>query len=241
MPVSPDLDRRGLRLVPARPDDRSGAMPRRLWRGARELAAAPGAAVLVLRVFLGATFAYAGLEQLADGRFFDAGAPGSLAEQLRAAVVTSPLHHLLDPALHATFAVALVISLGELAVGLGTLLGLLARPAAAGGMLLSLAFFLTVSFDDRPFYLASSLVFLFAWTPLALAGPGPLSLDARHRAQVAEARAAMELGGARSSVLLQHRAAQFGRRALLARVATVALVGAAGAALAGIVAEIGHR
>jgi thiosulfate dehydrogenase [quinone] large subunit len=74
--------------------------------------------------------------------------------------------------------VALLISFGELAVGLGTFVGLFGRVAATGGMLLSLSFFLTVSFHDSPYYYGADIVFLFAWTPFLLGGSGELSLDA---------------------------------------------------------------
>ena len=45
-------------------------------------------------------------------------------------------------------------------------------------MVLSLLFFFTVSFNTWPYYFGSDIVFVFAWTPLLLAGSGPLSLDA---------------------------------------------------------------
>jgi thiosulfate dehydrogenase [quinone] large subunit len=64
-------------------------------------------------------------------------------------------------------------------VGVGTLLGLRARLAAAGGLALSLMLFLTVSFHSAPYYTGADIVFAFAWTPLLLAGSGSaLSLDA---------------------------------------------------------------
>jgi thiosulfate dehydrogenase [quinone] large subunit len=71
-----------------------------------------------------------------------------------------------------------LIALAELAVGLGTVLGLWARLAAAGGMVLSLLLFLTVSFHSSPYYTGSDIVFFFAWTPLVISGTsGALSLD----------------------------------------------------------------
>jgi thiosulfate dehydrogenase (quinone) large subunit len=138
----------------------------------------PGSALLPLRLFLGVTFCFAALQKISNPDFFRAAAPGSFAAQLHGSILTSPLHHLLDPATHATTLLAWVISIGELAVGLGTLLGCYGQAAAGGGMALSLMFFLTVSINDRPYYYGSDIVFLFAWTPLLLAGPGRLSVDA---------------------------------------------------------------
>src|SRR5947199_24599 len=50
--------------------------------------------------------------------------------------------------------------------------------AAAGGLVLALMLFLTVSFHASPYYTGSDIVFVFAWTPLLLAGAGDvLSVD----------------------------------------------------------------
>lgn len=43
---------------------------------------------------------------------------------------------------------------------------------------MSLMLFLTVSFHSAPYYTGADIVFAFVWTPLLLAGSGPvLSLD----------------------------------------------------------------
>jgi thiosulfate dehydrogenase [quinone] large subunit len=140
---------------------------------------------------LGVTFVFAGLQKLANPNFFSATAPGSFEQQLRGSIITSPLHHLLGAALHAPVLVAVLISLGEIAVGLGTLLGLFGRVAAAGGALLSLSFFLTVSFRDNPYYYGPDIVFLFAWTPFLLGGSGACSLDGIYARRAAQSLAAL--------------------------------------------------
>jgi thiosulfate dehydrogenase (quinone) large subunit len=66
--------------------------------------------------------------------------------------------------------VGLVIAIGEVAIGLGVLAGLLLRVAAGAGMVLSFGLFLTVSFHSSPYFTGSDIVFLFAWTPFVLAG-----------------------------------------------------------------------
>jgi thiosulfate dehydrogenase [quinone] large subunit len=90
----------------------------------------------------------------------------------------------------------LAIAFGELAVGLGVLLGLWTRLAAVGGLLLALSFFLTVSWSTRPYFYGSDIVFLFAWTPLVLAGDGgvlsvlnPIRSQVRHQLGVRPGRA----------------------------------------------------
>ena len=147
------------------------------WARAQLVLSVPGGSLLFLRAFLGATFTYAGLEKLADPNFFRASVPGSFDQQLRGAFATSPLHGLLSLAAHTPVIVALLISFGELAVGIGTLLGLWGRVAAIAGALVSLLFFLSVSFSVHPYYYGSDIVFLFAWTPLIVAGPGVWSFD----------------------------------------------------------------
>ena len=138
-----------------------------------------GWALLPLRAFLGITFCFAGLQKLANPNFFDPNSPSGIQAQLVAANRTSPLHPLLGHLLHLSTPIGVLIALSELAVGLGTVLGLWTRVAAAGGLLLSLTLFLTVSFHSSPYFTGADIVFVFAWTPLILAGAGGvLSLDA---------------------------------------------------------------
>ena len=138
-----------------------------------------GRALLPLRAFLGFTFCFAGLQKLANPRFFDAADPASIQSQLAGAARRSPIHALIAPLGHVAVPLGVLIAFGELAVGVGTLLGLRARLAAAGGLALSLMLFLTVSFHTSPYYTGADIVFAFAWTPLLLAGSGSvLSLDA---------------------------------------------------------------
>lgn len=163
------------RPVPPLPPARSRAL----------LALPPGAAsmlgwaILPLRAFLGATFCFAGLQKLANPNFFDPKSPSGIQAQLLAAERLSPLHSLMGHLLHLATPLGVVIALAELAVGAGALLGLWTRLAALGGTALSLMLFLTVSFHSSPYYTGADIVFLFAWTPLAVGGAGGvLSLDA---------------------------------------------------------------
>ncbi len=66
----------------------------------------------------------------------------------------------------------------QLAGGLGPLLGLWTRAAPAGGVVLPLTLYLTVSFHTSPYYTGADIVFLFAWIPHLQAGSdGVRSLD----------------------------------------------------------------
>ena len=138
--------------------------------------------LLPLRLFLGITFLYAGIQKVTDPQFFNPKATGFIGNQILAFAHGSPIHNiLLHVALpHALFFGA-VIAFGEMAIGIGTLLGFLFRPAAFFGMLLSLLFFLSASWHVYPYFYGADIVFFFAWTPLLLAGPlgsGLPSLDA---------------------------------------------------------------
>lgn len=132
-----------------------------------------------LRLFLGLTFLYAGLQKIVDPQFFQATARGYIGRQIAAFAFGSPLHNFLltVAAPHALLFGALII-LGELAVGLCTLLGLLLRPAALIGLLLNLLFFLSADWRVFPYFYGSDIVFLFCWLTLFLAGPANQILPA---------------------------------------------------------------
>jgi thiosulfate dehydrogenase [quinone] large subunit len=131
-----------------------------------------GWAVLPLRAFLGFTFCFAGLQKLANPGFFSASNPSSIQAQLAGAARRSPIHGLIGPLVHVAIPLGVLIALAELAVGLGTLVGLWTRLAAAGGMIISFSLFLAVSFHSNPYYTGSDIVFVFAWTVLLLGGSG---------------------------------------------------------------------
>lgn len=148
----------------------------------------PGWLLLPLRGFLGVTFVFASLQKLANPTYLDPANHASVVGQMESLRHSSPIGPLLALSLHAPTLVGLLIAFGELAVGLGVLLGLFTRLAAVGGMLLSLTFLLTVSWNTTPYYYGSDIVFFFAWTVIAAFGAADvLSLDGltRKRARVA--------------------------------------------------------
>jgi thiosulfate dehydrogenase [quinone] large subunit len=135
-------------------------------------------ALLPLRIFLGVTFIYAGLDKLTDSAFMSANGPGSVGELMRSVRDSSAIPALVDLSLKNPEGFGYAIAIGELAVGLGTLVGLLARLAAFGGALISLSLWLTVSWQSDPYYYGNDLAYLMAWLPLVLAGASVFSLDA---------------------------------------------------------------
>ena len=189
--------------------------------------------MILLRAFLGVTFTYAALQKLANRFFFNAANPGSIQAQLHAAMITSPIGVLLRPAAHIPVLVGLLIAFGELAVGLGTLVGLYGRLAAAGGVVLSLLLFLTVSFNTTPYFYGSDIVFLFAWTPFVIAGSGAWSLDAVLLKRQAQEVAAAGLKGGSGHAGLD-------RRAAMRKVTAAVTLASFAAVTAGIAAAVGR-
>ena len=136
-------------------------------------------ALLPLRLFLGATFLYAGLQKLANPNFFRAQSPISIQAQLIAASHTSPLHALLIHLISQATPIGIIISFSEVAIGIGVLVGLWTRIAALGGAILSFSLFLTISFHASPYFTGADIVFFFAWLPFIITGGGTkLSADA---------------------------------------------------------------
>jgi thiosulfate dehydrogenase [quinone] large subunit len=132
-----------------------------------------------LRLFLGVTFCYAGVQKLTDPQYFQPAARSSIGALIASFATGSPLHDLLvaiaEP--HAAFFGALV-AYGELAIGLGVLAGLLLRVASLCGLLLNLLFFLSADWHIFPYFYGSDIVFLFCWLTLLIAGPAQQALPA---------------------------------------------------------------
>ena len=190
----------------------------------------PGWVLLPQRVFLGATFTFAGLQKLADPNFFAAKLPTSFQGQLSVFRETSPIGGLLGPVASHAVLFGVFIAIGEVAVGLGTLFGLWTRLAAVGGALLSLSFLLTVSWGTRPYYYGSDIVFLVAWLPLIWVGAaGVLSLDA------ALAGRSARVGGPAEAALNRPAAGRLDRRTV-----ATGLLGLGVLAVAGTDAVVGR-
>src|SRR4051812_15092806 len=138
-----------------------------------------GAALLPLRLFLGVTFVYAGVQKLSDPGYLHPGAPSFIGTQLNGFARGTPGGFLLR-----TFAIphaelaGVAVALLEIAIGLLTVAGLLTRLASAAGLGLNLVLFLTNSWHAYPYFLGSDIVFVFAWLPFVLTGAtGQPALD----------------------------------------------------------------
>jgi thiosulfate dehydrogenase (quinone) large subunit len=139
----------------------------------------PGAALFPLRLFLGLTFVYAGVQKLTDPGFLHPGAPTYIGTQLHAFAAGTPGGFLLR-----TFAIphaqlaGVGVAIAEIVIGLLAVAGLLTRVAALAGLGLNLVLFLTASWHTTPYFLGPDIVFVFAWLPFVLCGAeGQPALD----------------------------------------------------------------
>lgn len=147
-------------------------------------------ALMPLRLFLGGTFVYAGIQKLTDPGFLHAGAPTYIGTQLEGFANGTPGGFILR-----TFAIPIPevagvgVAVTEILIGLLVLFGLYTRFAAAGGMGLNFLLFLTASWNTTPYFLGPDLIFTFAWTPFVIAGAeGQPSLDTLFEARRIKSR-----------------------------------------------------
>jgi thiosulfate dehydrogenase [quinone] large subunit len=132
----------------------------------------PAWILLPMRIFLGLTFIYAGIQKLTDPQFFNPAMPEYIGHQIKFMAQGSPLHDfLMNVALPHAMLFGWMTALGEIAIGLATYAGFLFRPAAFFGMMLSLTFFLTASWNTYPYFYGSDIVFVFCWVTMILSGP----------------------------------------------------------------------
>ena len=106
---------------------------------------------------------YAGIQKFADPGYLRRGAPTFIGTQLRAFAHGSPVGFLLNGAAAVPVATGVVVAVGEIAIGAGTLLGI--APLAFGylGLTVNLVLFLTATWHVHPFFLGSDSIYAVAW------------------------------------------------------------------------------
>ena len=139
----------------------------------------PATALLPLRLFLGLTFVYAGIQKLSDPGFLHAGAPTYIGTQLEGFAGGTPGGFILKAfAIPIPVEAGVGVALAEITIGMLAAAGLYTRVAAACGLGLNLLLFLTASWHTTPYFLGPDIVFTFAWLPFVLAGAeGQPALD----------------------------------------------------------------
>lgn len=127
--------------------------------------------ILPLRLFLGATFVYAGLQKVWDPGFLQPGSTTYIGTQLQAFAAQSPIGFLLDIfALPTPQLTGIGVIAVELVIGGLVFAGIATRWAAAAGALVNLAFFLSASWTVQPYFLGSDGIYAVAWITLAIVG-----------------------------------------------------------------------
>lgn len=135
--------------------------------------------LIPLRIFMGITFLYAGVQHLTDPSYFDPSKPGYIGNLIAHYAVGSPIHDFLFGVVEpSAVSFGYAVAIGESLIGVAVLLGFLFRIAAFAGLLLNTVFFLSATWNAFPFYFGSDIVFVMSWLTLLLTGPQPsLSVD----------------------------------------------------------------
>lgn len=117
----------------------------------------------VLRLFLGATWIYAGWDKASDPGFLTKGAPTFIGSQLAAYAQNSPIGGLLQHTVEHATQVGLFVMVSEFAIGFATLLNVAPTSAALGGLAMSVGLWLSSSFHSTPYFLASDTAYSVLW------------------------------------------------------------------------------
>jgi thiosulfate dehydrogenase [quinone] large subunit len=157
----------------------------------------------ILRGFLGGTFVIAGVQKLADPNFLHSGSPDYIGEQLKAFAHGSPIGPFLSIAAHFALLTGIAVALIEMAVGLGTLLGVAPMTFAALGLGLNLVLVLSATWHVHPYFLGSDSIYAVAWGAYLVG-----LVDAKRRA----VRAAQSVGSRRARA---RQMEELGRREFL--------------------------
>jgi len=160
----------------------------------------------ILRAFLGVTFLYAGIQKLADANFLHSGTPDFIGNQLNAFGQGSPIASLLRLAGHAPLLTGLAVALVEIAVGLGTLLGIAPVAEASMGLAVNMVLLLSATWHVHPYFLGSDSIYAVAWAAYLV---GEVGIE---RKAARAARAAAAHGSRRAR---QHAGEGMGRREFL--------------------------
>jgi len=146
---------------------------------------ANGWPVLPMRIFLSAVFLFAGYAKLVYPHFLDPNSTVGFRASVASAKHGTPIGGLLGPLTDHASLFGHLTAFAELAIGLGLLVGLLTRVAAAGGMVLMAMIVLSIDWGGVKEYTGSSgwftsvdLAVGAGLSVFLLGGADPFSLDA---------------------------------------------------------------
>jgi thiosulfate dehydrogenase [quinone] large subunit len=180
---------------------------------------ANGWPVLPMRIFLASVFLFAGYAKLVYPHFLDPKSGFGFRASVAAAKHGTPIGGLLGPLTDHASLFGHLTAFAELAIGLGLLVGLLTRVAAAGGMVLMAMIVLSVDWPGVRQYTGSSgwftsvdLAVAAGLSVFLLGGADPFSLDALFwRARLRRRAADDAEPGFRDNELAESRARLQGR------------------------------
>ncbi len=120
----------------------------------------------VLRLMLGGTWLYGGLQKASDAKFFDKASTGYIGAQITGYAKNSPLSFILKHMIEHATQVGWLILLGELAVGIAVLSGVALQAAIIAGASISTILWLSVTWHVYPYFLGSDTAYLVMWIAL---------------------------------------------------------------------------
>ncbi|MSY32977.1 MAG: Rieske 2Fe-2S domain-containing protein [Actinobacteria bacterium] len=130
----------------------------------------------ILRGWLGGNFVYAGWQKLSDPGFLKSGTSSYIGLQLSNFAKGSPIAPFLHAAGHAPVLAGIGTAVGEIAIGLATLAGILPELAALLGLGLSLTLWLSATWHVHPYFLRSDSIYTITWLAYLVSFPMVLAL-----------------------------------------------------------------
>jgi thiosulfate dehydrogenase (quinone) large subunit len=154
--------------TPIRPDTSRVARSRRRRHGVLEGWLDLPWSVRILRAFLGGTFLFAGIQKFLDPNFLRAGGGDYIGTQLTGFANGTPMAPVMRLLAHAPLVAGVGIAVLEIAVGLGTLLGIAMLSAAFVGLAITVTLWLSATWHTHPYFLGSDSIYAVAWLALAV-------------------------------------------------------------------------
>lgn len=122
--------------------------------------------VRILRLMLGGTWVYGGLQKALDPQFFNKASPGYIGAQITGFAKNSPISFLLKHMISHATQVGWLTLIGELAIGIAVLSGVALQAAILAGAFVSLNLWLSVTWHVHPYFLGSDSAYLVMWIAL---------------------------------------------------------------------------
>ena len=125
--------------------------------------------IRILRAFLGTTFVFAGIQKFLDPNFLRRGGGDYIGTQLAGFANATPAAPLMRILERAPMLTGVAIATLEIAIGLGTLLGIAMLSASLTGLAINVTLWLSATWHIHPYFLGSDLAYAVAWLALAVA------------------------------------------------------------------------